>query len=96
MSIRYADPLAGFEDRATAEIVLAPELVAKSEKIAKRREQRNGNRALTGNPRGRPKLTEAEAAESKQRQKANHREWMRGKRAMDRFAGDSKNGAPSS
>jgi hypothetical protein len=74
---------------------LQPEVERLKEKDAKRRIQQNGNREPTGNPRGRPRLTAEQAAESKERQRANHREWMRGKRAMDRFVRDSKSGAPS-
>ncbi|HZZ25492.1 MAG TPA: hypothetical protein VFE60_24380 [Roseiarcus sp.] len=91
MPIRYADPLAGFEDRATAAIALAPDIAAKAEKRATRRAQRDGfaerkPRPSTGNPVGRPKLSPERLAESKAKRRAYMRDLMRKKRAKADFS----------
>jgi hypothetical protein len=51
------------------------------EKKRKRRIQRNGFREPTGKPRGRPRLTEAEAIDSKAKRLEYRRAWFRSKRA---------------
>jgi hypothetical protein len=89
--IRFED--VHFEHLPLLALALSSPSAPTPEKIAKRQMQRHPG-STPGRGRGRPRLTEAEAAESKQRQKALHREWMRDKRALDRFARDSENRAP--
>ena len=92
MTICYAGLLANFDDPSAAMIALAPEIAAYKAKDEKRRLQRDGNREPTGNPRGRPRLTEAEATESKARRRADQAAWLAAKRAKLRV--DEKCGAP--
>jgi hypothetical protein len=82
LTISYAGILASFDDPATAAVVQAPEIAARAEKAAKRRIQRNGNREPTSKSLGRPKLTEAQAEESKAKRRAYMRDLMRRKSAL--------------
>jgi hypothetical protein len=84
MTIRYTGILASFDDPATAAVVLAPEIAARAEKDRKRQEQRHPG-STPGRGRGRPRLTEAEAVDSRERRRAYMREHMREKRALARF-----------
>jgi hypothetical protein len=79
MPIRYID-LDAFDDPATAAVVLAPDLNLRREKEAKRKLQRHPG-SESGRGRGRPRLTEDEAAESRERRLEYRREWFRAKRA---------------
>lgn len=82
MTIRYADILADFDDPAAAMVALAPDIAARAEKDERRRIQRRGNRESTGNPRGRPRLTEAQQVESKAQRRAYMCDLMRRKRLL--------------
>jgi hypothetical protein len=81
MAIQYAD-LAAFDDPVLAAIALAPEIAARAEKDKKRRIQRRGNREPSGNPRGRPRLSDEEVESSKAKRRAYMRDLMRRKRAL--------------
>jgi hypothetical protein len=89
MAIQYANILAGFDDPATAAIVLSPDIAAKAAAKVKRQMQRHPG-SMPGRGRGRPRLTEAEAVESKTRRRDYMRTLMREKRVLAKF------GAPSS
>jgi hypothetical protein len=86
MTIRYAGILASFDDPATAAVVLAPEIAARTEKDRKRQEQRHPG-SVAGRGRGRPRLTEAEAVDGKERRREYMKNHMREKRALAKFWG---------
>jgi hypothetical protein len=80
MGIRFADILAGFDDPATAAVLLAPEIAARAEKEGKRNLQRHPA-TDPDRGRGRPRLLPEQAAESKLRLRAVQAAWIAAKRA---------------